>query len=86
MLTWKQKCDEKRFYYTRLWKWNPSTEEYRVIGLDDLTFEEAKRYFDKTRTDGLVDQVEIFKECSEEGSEVIARKCKDFETWDRDEM
>lgn len=86
MLTWEQKVEAGRLYYTRLWKWNPQTEEYDIRGLDDLTLEEATRYFNKTRMDDRVDQVEIFQEYSEEDSEIIARKCKDFETWDRDEL
>ena len=85
-MTWKQKCEEKRFYYTVLWKWNPNREEYDIIGHDDLTFEEAKRYFDKTRIEGLTEQVEIFRELSEEEVEIIARKYEDYETWDRDEL
>lgn len=86
MLTWKQKCEEERFYYTRLWKWNQKTEEYDVIGLDDLTLEEATKYFNKIRVDGLNDQVDIFREYSDDFSEKIATKCKDFETWDRSEL
>lgn len=85
-MTWKQKCDEERFYYTRLWKWNPQKEQYDVIGLDGLTFDEAKRYFNKIDMNGLNDQVDIYREYSEEYSEKIAMKCKDYETWDRSEM
>ena len=29
-MTWTQKCEEKRFYYTVLWKWNPKREEYDI--------------------------------------------------------
>ena len=86
MMTWKQKCEEERIYYTILWKWNPKREEYDIKGCDDLTFEEAKRYFDKTRIEGLTEQVEIFRELSEEEVEIIARKYEGYETWDRDEL
>ena len=86
MMTWKRKCEEERFYYTRLWKWNPQTEEYDVIGLDDLTLEEAKKYFNKINVDGLNDQVDIYRKKSENYSEKIALKCKDYETWDKSEL
>ena len=86
MMTWKQKCEEERFYYTRLWIWNPKTEEYDTKRLDDLTLDEAKRYFNKTDMDGLHDQLDIYQEYSEDYSEKIASKCKDYETWDRDEL
>ena len=52
----------------------------------DLTLDEATRYFNKTRVDGLHDQVDIFREYSEDYSEKIALKCKDYETWDRNEL
>lgn len=86
MMTWKQKCEEERFYEVRRWRWNSLTEEYDIDTDSDLTFEEAKKLFDSTKIGCIHDQVDIYREWSEDYIEKIALKDADFETWDKDEM
>ena len=88
MMTWKQKCEEERFYYIIEWNYTgDDNEPYdRNCVARDLTLEEAKTMFNKYKVDGIHDQVEIWQEFSEECVEKIALKDRDFETWDRDEM
>lgn len=86
MMTWKQKCEEERFYEVRKWTWNSTIEEYDITATEDLTFEEAKEMFDSIDVGVIHDQVDIYREYSPEYMEKIALKCTDYETWDRDEM
>lgn len=86
MLTWKQKCEQERFYEVRKWRWNPKTEEYDQDVDSDLTFEEAKRIFDSIKVGYIYDQVDIYQDFSEDYCERIALKDTAFETWNPDEM
>lgn len=86
MLTWKQKCEQERFYEVRKWKWNAKTEEYDLDVDTDLTLEEAKQIFDSIKIGYLYDQVDIYQDFSEDHCDRIALKDTSFETWNPDEM
>lgn len=85
-MSWKQKCEEKRFYEVRKWRWNAATEEYDIDADSDLTFEEAKAIFDSIDVGRIYDQVDIYQDFSEDLCERIALKDTMVETWDQDEM
>lgn len=87
-MSWKQKCEEERVFYVNRWRWNAASEEYDIVSNDNLTFEEAKAIFDHTKCGCEYDQVDLFRETSEDTCEKIALKNEAFPdgTWDQSEM
>lgn len=87
-MSWKQKCEEERFFYVMVWEYTGDDDDpyIRKCVAEELTKEEAKELFDSINVNGIHEQVEIWQEFSKEDVEKIALKVVDYETWDRDEM
>ena len=91
MRTWKQICEEERFYEVCKWVCNSCKNEpyeVEIVG-DELTLEEARELFNNTQCTDTVDQVDVYMDYYDteyDGviSEKIAMKDNSgWETWDR---
>ena len=87
MMTWKQKCEEKRYFYIIAWTWDKSKGEYihRTVR-EELTCDEGVKIFDQMGIDPDKNhQIELWREF-EDTNERIVYKTEDadgtFTEWE----
>lgn len=94
MRTWKQICEEERFYEVCRWVYSGDENdpyEVETVG-SELTLEEAKELFDNTQCSDTVDMIDVYMDYYDteyDGitSEKIATKDNSgWETWDKSEL
>ena len=68
MMTWKQKCEEERFFEVREWYWDADLKQYgvRCIG-EELTIIEAEELLDSAEINTFTPQYDIYQEYRDNG-------------------
>ena len=85
MRTWKQICEDERFYEVCKWVYTESENDpYNVETVGkELTLEEAKELFDNTQCIDVVDQVDVYMDNGKTSEKIAMKDNTGWETWDR---